>query len=257
MLPLTATLLIALAGPAMTDRPGLPDDARLAAVRPRLELLVERANRGGLPAEMIVSKVREGLAKGVDPTRIEAAAVRLTDSLEAAQRYVTTRRPGSPAPVPLVRAVAEARLAGVTLTAIDPLVLPDRAEPPTRRAVEVVTDLSLRGYPPDGAAAFVKNVLARDVAGLDRIPAALETLRHDYALSRAEAMDALARGLASADSLQTAFTRTAEDQRRQGHGQGVGSDRSGDGGDGAPGKSGLAPGHLPKMKPPTAGPKNR
>jgi hypothetical protein len=256
-LPLAATLLIALAGPAVAARPGLPDDARLAPVRPRLELLVDRAIRGGLPAEMIVSKVREGLAKGVDPPRIEAAAARLTDSLESAQRYVTERRPGSLAPVPLVRAVAEAQLAGVALTAIDPLVGPDRAEPPARRAVEVVTDLSLRGYPPDGAAAVVKNVLTRDAAGLDRIPAALETLRHDYALSRAEAMDALARGLASADSLQTAFTRTAEDQRRQGHGQGAGADRGADGREDAPGKSGLAPGHLPKTKPPTAGPKNR
>jgi hypothetical protein len=257
MIPFAITLLVAVAGSTVAVRPGLPDDMRLAPVRPRLELLVDRAVREGLPAEMIVSKVREGLAKGVDPARIEAAAVRLTDSLETAQRYVTVRRPESPAPVPLVRAVAEARLAGVALTAIDPLVGPDRAELPVRRAVEVVTDLSLRGYPSDGAAAVVKNVLARDVAGLDRIPLALETLRRDFALSRAEAVDALARGLASAESLQTAYNRTVEDERRRGHGQGAGADRGADGRDGAPGKSGLAPGHLPKMKPPTAGPKNR
>jgi hypothetical protein len=207
-----------------------------------------------LPTEMIVSKVREGLAKGVDPSRIEAAAARLTDSLEAAQRYVTARRPGPPATVPLVRAVAEARLAGVALTAIDPLVAPQRAEPPARRAVEVVTDLSLRGYPPERAAAVVNEVLGRDTAALDRLTGALETLRHDYALSRAEAVDALARGLASSDSLQTALRRTSDDERRQGHGQGAAADRGAEGRDGSPGKSGLAPGHL-KMKPPTAGPK--
>jgi hypothetical protein len=247
-----AALLFVLAasGPAT-----LPDDARLAPVRPRLEQLVDRAAGSGLPAEMIVSKVREGLAKGVDPARIEAAAVRLSDSLQAAQRYVTERRPGPAAPGPLVRAVAEARLAGVALTAIDPLVTPERPEPPARRAVEVVTDLSLRGYPPERAAAVVKDVLARDTAALDRLPSTLETLRHDYGLSRAEAVDALARGLASSDSLQTAYTRTAEDERRQGHGQGAAGDRGSQGRDGSPGKSALAPGHLQKMKPPTAGPK--
>jgi hypothetical protein len=204
---------------------------------------------------MIVSKVREGLAKGVDSARIEAAAVRLSDSLVAAQRYVIARRPGPSAPLPLVRAVAEARLAGVALTAIDPLVAPELPEPSARRAVEVVTDLSLRGYPSERAAAVVKDVLARDTSALDRLPGALETLRHDYALSRAEAVDALARGLASADSLQTAFTRTVDEERRQGHGNGVGGERGAEGREGAPGKSGLAPGHLPRMKPPTAGPK--
>jgi hypothetical protein len=252
MLHLLATLLVAIAAPGEAH---LPDDARLAAVRPRLEQLVDRATGSGLPAEMIVSKVREGLAKGVDPSRIEAAAIRLTDSLEAAQRYVSVRRPGSPSALPLVRAVAEARMAGVALAAIDPLVTPERPEAPVRNAVEVVTDLSLRGYPPERAAAVVKDVLARDTAGLDRLTGTLETLRHDYALSRAEAVDALARGLASSDSLQTALRRTAEDAGRQGHGQGAGAERGGEGREGSPGKSGLAPGHLPKMKPPTAGPK--
>jgi hypothetical protein len=248
-----ATLVLALvtAAPAAA-RPVLPDDARLAAVRPRLEQLIDRLGGAGLPADMIVAKVREGLAKGADPARIEAAAIRLADSLEAAQRYVAARRPGAVA-APLVRAVAEARLAGVALTAIDPLVSPERAEPPARRAVEVVTDLSLRGYPPERAAAVVKDVLARDLGALDRLSATLEILRREYALSRAEAVDALARGLASSDTLQTAYTRTAEDERRQGHGGGAA--RTAEGQEGAPGKSGLAPGHLPKMKPPTAGPK--
>jgi hypothetical protein len=198
--------------------------------------------------------VREGLAKGVDPARIEGAAARLADSLDGAQRYVVARRPGV-APGSLVRAVAEARLAGVTLAAMDPLVAPQRAEAPARRAVEVVTDLSLRGYPPDRAAAVVSEVLSRDAPALDRVPGTLETLRRDYALSRSEAVDALARGLASSESLQTAYSRTADDERRQGRGRSVGADRAADARDGSPGKSALAPGHLNRMKPPTAGPK--
>jgi hypothetical protein len=252
MVAALAALLFALASP------GLPDDARLAAVRPRLEQLVERAAAAGLPTEMLVSKVREGLAKGVDPARIEAATVRLSESLSAAQRYMVGRRPGGTPAAPLVRAVAEARMAGVALTAIDPLVTAERPEVSARRAVEVVTDLSLRGYPPERAAAVVRDVQARDGAALDRLPGTLETLRQDYALSRAEAVDALARGLASSDSLQAAFTRTADDERRQGQGRGRGpsSDHgASEGGDGSPGKSGLAPGHINRMKPPTAGPK--
>jgi hypothetical protein len=110
----------------------------------------------------------------------------------------------------------------------------------------VVTDLALRGYPSDRTARVVENVLARDARSLDRVPGTLETIRLDYALSHTEAVDALARGLASADSLQTAYGRTVEDERRHGHGRGGaakgGSDN--DGGDGSPGKSGLAPGHL-------------
>jgi hypothetical protein len=179
----------------------------------------------------------------VDPARIDEAAARLTENLETAQRYVAERRPGRP-PAPLVRAVAEARQAGVALSVVDPLVRGDRPE--RQRAVEVVTDLALRGYPSDRTARVVENVLARDARSLDRVPGTLETIRLDYALSHTEAVDALARGLASADSLQTAYGRTVEDERRHGHGRGGaakgGSDN--DGGDGSPGKSGLAPGHL-------------
>jgi hypothetical protein len=258
MLHLIVTLIVALEAPAAA-RPGLPDDARLDPVRPRLERIVGDAAGAGLPADLIVNKVREGLAKGVDPARIEAAALRLSDSLQAAQRYVASRRPGG-APG-LVRPVAEARLAGVALTSIDPLVAAERPEPPARRAVEVVTDLALRGYPPERAAAVVRDVLARDSGALDRLPGTLEGLRRDYALSRLEAVDALARGLASSDSLQTAITRTTDDERRQGHGRGASGSSPGHGGDsgegGSPGKSGLAPGHLGKMKPPTAGPKKK
>ena len=124
------------------DAAGLPVDARLDPVRGKLEQLIERAEVAGLPSEMIISKVREGLAKGVDPTRIEAAAARLTDNLQAAQQFVVARRPGRPT-TSLVRAVAEARAAGVAMVAIERVV--KTPQPEQQRAVEVITDLSLPG----------------------------------------------------------------------------------------------------------------
>lgn len=248
---MTATVMVLML--AMTSAeaaPGLPGDARLEPVRAHLQEVITRADAAGLPSDMIVSKVREGLAKGVDAVRIEAAAVRLADSLTAAQQYVSARRPGHAAPAPLVRAVASARLAGVNLAVVDPLLKSERPEQP--RAVEVVTDLSLRGYPSERAALVVQSVLARDAGSLDRVPGTLETIRIDYALSHTEAVDALARGLASADSLQTAYSRTVEDERRHGHGHGAAGKGAGDdeGDDGSPGKSGLAPGQLKKKNAP-------
>jgi hypothetical protein len=213
----------------------------LEPVRGHLQELVQRAESAGLPSEMIVSKVREGLAKGVDPARIEAAAMRLTENLEAAQRYVVERRPGRP-PAPMVRAVAEARLAGVPMNALDLLVRGDRPE--RQRAVEVLTDLSLRGYPSDRTATVVQSVLSRDARSLERVPGTLETIRHDYALSPTEAVDALARGLSSSDSLQSAYGRTVEDERKRGKGPNA-SGKSSEEGE-SPGKSGMAPGQLKK-----------
>jgi len=141
-----------------------------------------------------------------------------------------------------VRAVAEARMANVPMSAVDRLVKVQKPE--MERAVAVVTDLSLRGYPSDRAELVVENVLNRDAVSLDRVPGTLETIRQDYALSHTEAVDALARGLASSDSLQTAYNRTVEDERKrgqQGRGSGKAAEQDDDGGSGK-----LPPGQLKK-----------
>jgi hypothetical protein len=237
MMALVMTMVLGLA--STEAAPTLPVDGRLEPARARLSELVRQAAADGLPADLIVIKVQEGLAKGIDPARIEAAATKLTENLTAAQRYVAERRPGQP-PTRLVRAVAEARQAGVPLAIVDPLVRSGRADAP--RAVEVLTDLSLRGYPADRAAPLVQNVAVRDAAALERVSGTLETIRQDYTLSHGEAVDALARGLASSDSLQKAYSRTAEDERRRGRGKGAGKGADGE----SPGKSGLTPGQLKK-----------
>jgi hypothetical protein len=238
MISLVMATVLALV--SSVEAAGLPADPRLEPVRAHLQQLVDRADGAGLPSEMIVSKVREGLAKGVDPTRIEAAVVRLTENLEAARQYVVARRPGQPL-ASLVRAVAEARMANVPMSAVDRLVKVQKPE--MERAVAVVTDLSLRGYPSDRAELVVENVLNRDAGSLDRVPGTLETIRQDYALSHTEAVDALARGLASSDSLQTAYNRTVEDERKRGHGRGGGkaAEQDDEGGSGK-----LPPGQLKK-----------
>jgi hypothetical protein len=100
----------------------LPADPRLDPVRPRLEALVTRSAEAGLPTELLVSKVREGLAKGVPADRIEAAAGRMAEGLSAAQGFVRERHPKQAPPPELVRALAEARMAGVELAVLDPVV---------------------------------------------------------------------------------------------------------------------------------------
>ena len=84
---------------------------RLAPVRAGLQKRIDSAAAAGLPADALVSKVREGLAKGVEAQRISSAVMRLADDLEAAQRFVIARRPGAAAPG-LVRALAAGRRPG-------------------------------------------------------------------------------------------------------------------------------------------------
>ena len=239
-------LLLMLSGTALaaSGAVSLPDDARLAPVRAGLQKRIDSAAAAGLPADALVSKVREGLAKGVEAQRISSAVMRLADDLEAAQRFVIARRPDAAAPG-LVRALAEARMAGIDLATLPSLVAADRPPQPAQRAVEVLTDLSLRGYPVQRALVVVERIEVREPAALDRVPALLDTIRRDQALSPAEAADALARGLAAADSLQGAYRRAVEDERRKENGKGSAS--TGTVVDG-PGNSENAPGRLIKVK---------
>ena len=245
---LTLKLVLTL---ALAQGAALPADPRLDPVRPRLEQLVDRTAASGLPAELVVSKVREGLAKGVSPDRIEAAVARLFDNLQAARTFAAERRSG-PAPAPeLVRALADARMAGIDLASADAVVRGGKAAPETARAVEVLTDLSLRGYPADRAAVLVKDLFARDAAALGKLPATLDLLRREQALSHAETVDALARGMRGGGSLEQASTRASAEERRKAPG---GAARRG--GEGAPGrKEGfIPPGQLKKQMPPKGPP---
>src|SRR5205814_1081249 len=120
----------------------LPDSDRLAPVRSSLEKIVDQAARDGLPAELIVSKVREGLAKGVAAESIRLAAERLAQSLGGADQFLKVHRKNSTS-ASLIRAVAEANISGVDLDALDPVVASDVSDALLARALEVLTDLAL------------------------------------------------------------------------------------------------------------------
>jgi hypothetical protein len=238
-----ATLSFALATAlTLAQAAPLPGDARLDPVRARLEAVVSGAAQDGLPAEVLVSKVREGLAKGVPADRIETAAIRLAESLKSAQAFARERRPGNQAPVELVRALAEARLAGVELGALEPMVRGGRSGAETARAVEVLTDLTLRGYPTPRAASLVHNVLGRDAGSLARLPAALDVLRREQALTHAETVDALARNLRGTGNLDAAAKGAAAE-----HGKAIGRGKE----PGSPANPGndafIPPGQLKKQ----------
>lgn len=244
MLALMAQIVFLLGAQTAFAALALPDDARLSAVRSGLEESMVRVSDAGLPTELVVSKVREGLAKGVEPARIDSAVEQLAESLEAAAKLVTTRRPEAALSVPLVRAVCDARMAGVKPSALEVLVSAETPEPTARRAVELVTDLSLRGYPTERATALARSVVDLEPAALDRVAAGLETIREDYAITHVEAIDALAKGLTSSISFQTALDRTIDDERRKGMGRHRENGRMRE----SPGKSAMTLGRLPKMR---------
>jgi hypothetical protein len=205
-----------LAGAQASPTSALPDDVALKPVRDRLVAAVDRAAAAGVPRELVISKVREGLAKRIDAQRIERAVDRLADSLVVAQRHVAERRPGeTPAPE-LVRVLAEAHLAGVDLAEADEVVRGEPAQ--AAHAIEVLTALAAGGYPAERSSLVVRDVLARDPGALARIPRALDLIRQDQALSQVESVDALSRGLASGGSLEVATARAIDDEGRR-HGR--------------------------------------
>jgi len=102
------------------------------------------------------------------------------------------------------------------------------------RAVEVVTDLTMRGYPARPSASLVREIAERDAASLGRVVAGLEAIRTEQTVSRADALEALGRNFRShGASLDTAVSRSLES-----------GDRAGGAGADSPGKSAEAPGHT-------------
>jgi hypothetical protein len=162
--------------------------------------------------------MREGVAKGAPADRIQMVAERLADNLLAARSFVISA--ATPAARGALTSVTcrwcargEARLAGIALDAAWPDGGAGPPAPTTARAVEVLTDLTLRGYP-TAALRGGAEVFSRDGAALGRLPASLEVIRREQGLSQAETLDAMARGLRGGGSLEQAATRAADDGQR-------------------------------------------
>ena len=215
--------------------PALPADPRLGPVRADLERTLSRVSHEGLPADMVVSKVREGLAKGVAPEVIRDVAQRLAQNLSASAALLRAHRAASPSPsLALVRVVTEARMAGVEPEAIAPLAASHEGDAVVARAIEVVTDLTVRGYPSRPSASLVQEIADRDAPSLGRVVAGLEAIRTEQTVSRADALEALGRNMRSRGaSLDSALSRALES-----------GDRAGGAGASSPGKSADAPGHT-------------
>lgn len=128
------------------------DDPRLSDVRQRLEGSLDRAVREGLPAQVLVDKVREGLAKHVAPPRIAMAVQMLLGHLRTAGRLLEPvprhRRVGRD---DLIRSGAEALMAGAGASELGRLVQTivreedGGAAPLVREGLVVVAELAERG----------------------------------------------------------------------------------------------------------------
>jgi hypothetical protein len=214
-----AILSVALALAAATEAGALPEEARLGAEAAPLRTLVDRAAEGGLPSELLVSKIREGLAKNVDPSQIRAATERLLEALDRARGFIGERRPGPPAR-DLLQAVAQAQLAGCGFAELDRLLSTASAPGPTARAIDVLVDLMLRGYPSAPASRMVRVVLVQEPEVLGRLPAILERLRQDQALSQRDVVAMLARTRGGVAGWSAELQRQQASERSGGPGGG-------------------------------------
>jgi hypothetical protein len=159
---------------------GVSDDARLAPVKAQLDQAYTAAARDGVPVSLLDDKLAEGLAKNVPPARLAAFIgtyeTRLT---EAAALAKTASTPA------LLKAIVEARAAGATGHDLEPLVARGA------HAVDVLTDLAQRGFPPAQAASIVAKVASKNPRQLDRLAAVAQSLA--ARLGPVEALDAIGR----------------------------------------------------------------
>jgi hypothetical protein len=183
----TMVALLLMGGVAAAERPAL-DDARLGGAAAELHALVDRAAVNGLPAELLVDKVREGLAKGVPPARIVVVVRGLGDGLVRA-RTETQAAGVAAASAALLKAIVEAHAAGVGATEVTVVLHGGGRD----RALQVLTDLAQRGYPLPVAARTVTAIVGHGKNGLDHLVGEAERLRSVDAATPGDALDALAR----------------------------------------------------------------
>lgn len=216
--------------PPTTD--GLPADARLDPSRAAIEQQVARARALGLPTDVVVAKVREGLAKNVPSDLIAAAVVRLVSGLETARNFAAeqTRRPPSAV---LVAALARAQLAGVELPPAAGLLRASKDDASAARSVSVLTDLASRGYPVARASGLVADVASQEPDALGRVAFALDSLRQQQSLTPLQAVDSLSRSLEASVPLDVAIDRSSFEAERAGNGRGR---TKADDGDAKPGR---------------------
>jgi hypothetical protein len=148
----------ALAAQTTSDRT-LP--AQLSAsTRATLERIIDSARVAGLPVDPLYSKVREGVFRSADESRVVAAVERLGRDLGDARQAL-----GDSAAAEEITAGANALRAGIR--AADLTRLRDarrRSDHPLTVALVVLADLATRGIPPVMAASSVNELISRNVS---------------------------------------------------------------------------------------------
>lgn len=176
------SLLFALLSFAPLAQGGnLPADLRLAETRDELQAIVDDVHQAGLPEEVIIDKVREGLAKGIPAARLLAVAREMKRRLVEARGQVDgrTRTPGVAIPSTLLRAIVEARAGGASpadVSAVLDVVAAGADLSTATRGVEALGDLLARGFPAAAAARAVAE-LARAPKGAGLAELAAEAAR--------------------------------------------------------------------------------
>jgi hypothetical protein len=163
-----AAALLAAAAPARAQPSSPTEDERLDPVRASLEASLRAAEKEGLPSDMLLHKVREGLAKQVPPQRIAAAVQGLLGTLRTADRLLAPVPPHPQVSRPeLVRLTAEALVAGASAGQLEQLVgaivRSDRgqAAPLVRDGIGVVAELVERGVDGQVAAEGARTAFQR------------------------------------------------------------------------------------------------
>lgn len=176
-------------------------DARLAAIRDRLQSALDRADAKGLPSAWLLDKVAEGLAKRVPPPRIVPAVETLLARVEAADRVLVAIEQRSARAVgargPTLRAATEALAVGApeqALTGLGRAIAAAGGEAEEVRAgFAHVAELGERGF--DGSAAVDAVHVAFERGGPAAWPALLsraERIGPDGPEARVEALRGIA-----------------------------------------------------------------
>jgi hypothetical protein len=184
-----ATLATPASSPGALAQPVPPLAGIAPDARGELTVLLDSAQREGLPLAPLHSKIAEGIAKGADPHRIAAVVGDMVRALRSARTAIGPAMPESE-----WVAAAGALQAGVTTAHLRQL---RTGLPPTSSftsALVVLTDLVRRGVPPgDGVSAIAR--VAR--AGAD--DAAVAQLR-------AQIVQDMAAGMAPSAAVQHRVT---------------------------------------------------
>jgi hypothetical protein len=187
------------------------DDARLQPARAELDAAFSAAARAGVPESILADKVKEGLAKGVPASRIAQAVRALEQSLAEAVRLAAPSF--TPPPPSLLKAIAAARSVGAQRSELESLLKAgaSRGVKATTRALDVITDLAQHGYPTAASARAVIAVLNKNPRALDQVAAEAQTLSAASGVTRADALDAIAKAAAQGLGLDRAIETLSRD----------------------------------------------